>query len=85
MAKKQTTPPATRNKPSKLSAGLMKEVLWDTLNKVKTGNMDPGQADSVATQAREIIRTSALQLKIASQSNRKIPAEVLNFAGYRTK
>lgn len=69
----------------KLSAGALKEVLWDTLQKVKTGTMDVGRADAIATQSREILRTTALQVRVASASKRKIPSEVLNFSGYRAK
>ncbi|MDB5241416.1 MAG: hypothetical protein JWP57_2041 [Spirosoma sp.] len=63
-----------------LSASNMKSLLWDTLMQVKDGKMQPGQADSVATTAREILRTTTVQLKVAAQSNRPIPADVLNFA-----
>lgn len=69
----------------KLSANALKEVLWDTLQQVKSGNMDAGRADSIATQSREILRTTALQVRVASVSKRKIPQEVLNFSGYRCK
>lgn len=69
----------------KLSANALKEVLWDTLQQVKTGKMDAGRADSIATQSREILRTTALQVRVASVSKRKIPMEVLNFSGYRVK
>lgn len=64
----------------KLTATNLKNVLWDTLLKVKSGKMDAGQADSVATQAREILRTTSVQLKVASQSNRVIAKDVVDFA-----
>lgn len=63
-----------------LSATNLKNVLWDTLQKVKEGEMDAGQADSIASTAREILRTTTVQLKIASQSNRPIPVDVLGFS-----
>lgn len=64
----------------KLTANSLKDVLWDTLNKVKDGTMDAGAADSIATQAREILRTTSIQLKVASQSKREVPIDVLNFS-----
>ena len=67
-------------KQQELNANNLKRVLWETLNKVKEGTMDAGAADSIATQAREILRTTSIQLKVASQSKREIPAEVLNFS-----
>lgn len=63
-----------------LTATNLKNTLWDTLQKVQAGEMEPGQADAVASQAREILRTTSVQLKISSQSNRSIPVDVLNFS-----
>ena len=63
-----------------LTAKNLKNVLWETLNQVKEGKMDAGNADSIATQAREIIRLTNTQLKIASQSKRDIPAEIISFS-----
>ena len=68
------------NAKQKLTATNLKNVLWDTLLKVKSGKMEAGQADSVATQAREILRTTTVQLKVASQSNRVIAKDVIEFA-----
>jgi hypothetical protein len=65
---------------TKLSAINLKNVLWDTLLKVKSGEIDAGQADSVASQAREILRTTVVQLKIASQTKRNVSADVISFA-----
>lgn len=70
---------ATTQKES-LSAVNLKSALWEVLNKVKSGEMEPGQADSVATTAREILRTTTVQLKIASQTNRPVPTDVITFS-----
>lgn len=64
----------------KLSANNLKNLLWETLQQVKSGHMEPGQADAVASQAREILRTTTVQLKIASQSSRTIPKDVISFS-----
>lgn len=64
----------------KLTANNLKEALWDTLQNVKSGKMQPGQADSIATQAREIIRTTNVQLKISQQSKRAVPQELISFS-----
>jgi hypothetical protein len=63
----------------KLNAKNLKEVLWDTLNAVKDGNMEAGQADSIATQSREILRTVNTQLKISQQAKRNVGTEVIDF------
>jgi len=42
--------------------------------------MEPGHADAIASQAREILRTTNTQLRIVQQSKRQVPAEVINFA-----
>lgn len=63
-----------------LSAINLKDALWETLNEVKGGTMQPGQADSIAGQAREILRTVKVQLQIANQSKRSVPVDVITFA-----
>ena len=65
---------------SSLTASNLKDALWETLQDVKDGKMQPGQGDAVASQAREIIRTTNTQLRIAQQSKRTVPVEVINFA-----
>lgn len=67
-------------KKSELSANNLKSILWATLNDVKNGNMEPGQADSIASHAREILRTTTVQLKVASQTNRGVSKDVIAFA-----
>lgn len=64
----------------KLTAQNLKNELWDVLTKVKSGDMQPSQADAVAVQAREIIRTTNLQLRISSQVKRDVPTEVIDFS-----
>ena len=63
-----------------LTAGNLKAALWDTLQKVRTGEMDAGNADAIATQGREIVRTVNLQLRVAQQTKRPVPADVVNFS-----
>lgn len=64
----------------KLNAQNLKETLWETLNEVKTGKMDAGEADSIATQSREILRTVNTQLRIMQQSKRNVSTELIDFA-----
>lgn len=64
----------------KLTATNLKNSLWETLQSVKNGKMDAGQADSIASQAREILRTTKTQLEIAKYSKRDLPVEVLQFS-----
>lgn len=63
-----------------LNAKNLKEVLWKTLNDVKSGDMQPGQADAIATQSREILRTVNIQLRVMSQAKRNVSTEIINFA-----
>lgn len=63
-----------------LNAKNLKEALWETLNAVKKGDMDAGQADSVATQGREILRTVNTQLKVMQQAKRNVGTELIDFA-----
>jgi hypothetical protein len=66
--------------PAKLSATALKDVLWSTLNEIKSDTMLPAQGDAIAAQAREILRTVKVQLQIVGQSKRTVPVEVIEFA-----
>lgn len=65
---------------SNLTAKNLKDALWETLNEVKDGKMQPMQADAIASQAREILRTTNTQLRISSQAKRDVSTDVINFA-----
>lgn len=65
---------------SELTATALKSALWETLNDVRAGKLQPSEADSVATQAREILRATNTQLRISSQSKREVPASLLAFS-----
>ena len=63
-----------------LNASNLKSALWETLNQVKEGTMHAGNADAVASQAREILRTVKVQLQVTQQSKRSVPSDVIAFA-----
>lgn len=78
MSASRTKAPAVP--PAKLSAVALRDVLWDTLNEIKSDSMLPAQGDAIAAQAREILRTVKVQLQIVGQSKRSVPLEVIEFA-----
>jgi len=67
-------------KTTDLTASNLKNALWDTLKDIKTGSIQPGQGDAIASQAREILRTVKTQLQISNQAKRSIPIEVITFS-----
>lgn len=64
---------------SNLSAVNLKNVLWETLNNIKSDNMLPAQGDAIAAQAREIIRIVKVQLQVVAQAKRNVPTEIIDF------
>jgi hypothetical protein len=58
----------------------LRDVLWETLNDVRTNQMPPNRADAVATQAREILRTIKTQLNISAASKGRIAQPLIKFA-----
>jgi hypothetical protein len=66
-----------------LTASSLKDILWETLNDVKTEQMLPNRADAVAAQSREILRTIKTQMQIAGQSKRGLPQEIIDFSEKR--
>jgi hypothetical protein len=71
---------ADEKKQPDLNASNLKSALWDTLNELRSGAVQPGQGDAIAAQAREILRTVKVQLQVTSQSKRSVPADVIAFA-----
>lgn len=69
-----------KNQTTELGAKSLKSALWETLNAVKDGKMEPSQADSVAAQAREILRTTNTQLRVSQQAKRPVPGDAITFA-----
>lgn len=63
-----------------LSAVNLKNVLWGTLNDIKEDKMQANQADAIATQAREILRTIKVQLQISAHTKRSVPLDVIEFS-----
>ena len=63
-----------------LTATNLKDALWETLNDLKENKVQCGEADAIASQAREILRTTNTQLRIFSQSKRDVSADVISFA-----
>jgi hypothetical protein len=63
----------------KLSAVNLKNALWETLQGIKSDNVQPGAGDAIASQAREILRTVKVQLQVCAQSKRNVPTEILDF------
>ena len=63
-----------------LNATNLKEALWETLNDLKSGSVQPGQGDAIASQAREIIRTVKVQLQITNQAKRSVPLDLIKFS-----
>jgi len=63
-----------------LSAKALKAALWETLNPAQDDLMDSARADAIASQAREILRTTNTQLRVAQQAKRPVSAEVITFS-----
>lgn len=60
----------------KLSAKNMKEMLWQTMQEVRSKKITPKAAQAVASQSREIIRIVRIELQVASMRGDK-PRRVL--------
>lgn len=69
-----------RTAKSTLSAVALKESLWDTLQKVKSGKISAGSGGAIACQAREILRTVKTQISIFGASGKTLSQELVDFA-----
>jgi len=63
-----------------LTAKNMKNILWETLQNLRSGDVQPGEADAIAQQSREIIRTTNTQLRICQVAKVSVPSDLTEFA-----
>lgn len=63
-----------------LNAKNLKSILWETLQKLKIGNIEVAEADAIALQSREIIRVIKSQQSIIKQANQQITEELVDYA-----
>lgn len=47
---------------------------------IKDGKIQYSDADAIASQSREILRTVKTQLQVAAATNRGVPKEVIEFS-----
>ena len=80
MKKKASAPKEDATPQMVLTAQNLKQQLWHTLNDLRDRKVLPGNADAVAAQAREILRTVRTQLMVSGQTNRPVPIEVVEFS-----
>lgn len=63
-----------------LNAVTLKGELWESLQKIKNGEMEAAKGDAVASQAREILRTIKTQVMILDRSRSEMTKELSSFA-----
>jgi hypothetical protein len=62
-----------------LNAKNLKETLWTNLKGVQDGSVQTTQADSMASQAREILKTIKTELEICRQSGKAVSEKLQKF------
>jgi len=70
----------TKPSPEALNAVNLKQALWETLNDIRNNDIDAANADAIACQAREILRTTRTQLAIQRQAKIAVSPELVRFA-----
>ena len=63
-----------------LTATSLKDVLWETLNDIRSNQMQANRGDAIASQAREILRTIKTQLQISGAAKRGVPKDIIQFS-----
>ena len=58
----------------------LKATLWDTINDLREQKIDPGVADAVASQSREVVRVLREQRMIVQSAGLALPDELVEFA-----
>lgn len=78
--KKRTARQTVTIEAEALDAVSLKDALWETLQKVKSGKITAGSGDAIAAQAREILRTVRTQLAVLGQAGKSVTKEMIDFA-----
>jgi hypothetical protein len=65
---------------NELSAKNLKGTLWDTINDLREQKIDPGVADAIASQSRELVRVTREQRMIVQNAGVAMPDELVQFA-----
>lgn len=63
-----------------LKASTLKDLLWETLVDLRGNEMPANRADTIAAQAREILRTVKTQLHVTNAAKRPVPQQIVDFA-----
>lgn len=69
-----------RAKEEKMTGPALQDALWDTLEKIRAGDMTPQQGDAIAIQAREITRTMRTRLSVLRAANEVVAGDLVDFA-----
>ena len=64
----------------KLTGKNLKNQLWGTLHGIRSGEVTASDADAVASQAREILRTCRTELCILNQARKNVSDSLIEFA-----
>lgn len=78
LRKKASVPSVTVIGPLKATA--LKDILWETLNDLRSNHVPANRADAIAAQAREILRTVKTQLQVTNAAKRPVPRDILQFS-----
>ena len=62
-----------------LNAKNLKEKLWNNLQGIEDGSIQMNQADAMAGQAREILKTIRTELEITKQSGQAVSGKLKEF------
>lgn len=65
---------------SELNAQNLKKELWEVLKLLKDNKIDADTADSIASQAREILRTVSVEMRISDKARKPVSQNVEKFA-----
>ena len=64
----------------KVTANKLRHILWDTLNKLRDGEIDVAKADAISRQAKGIVDIVHSQHKILTSAKMDMTKEVIDYA-----
>lgn len=66
---------------SKPTAKKLQRQLWETIQELRSGDVTPKRANALARQARMLLYSVRIQMKIADMTRTELPTSARRFGG----
>lgn len=69
---------------NQLTAASLKYLMWESMQELKEGSLNPQIANAMASNCREILRVIRVQLQILDKTNQDATIDLIEFSNKKT-